>query len=267
MILEYHRPKTLDEALALLKRQQPATRPLAGGTAIHQLHQENFAVVDLQDLGLDAVQQRGSTLVLGAMLTLQAFLSSLESLNLPGLNLATALSDAIRQEAPLNIRNMATLGGTLVAAGGHSPLATALLACDCELLLQPGDQRLALGDWLPIRSGASAGSLLVEVRIPTNVSLAYAAVARTPADFPIVCAAAAGWPSGRRRVALGGYGPAPRLVIDGADADTDRPAAGAGLAARSAYFSAGDEWASAEYRSEVAGILVERCINSIGDSL
>ncbi len=274
MILEYHRPKTLDEALALLKRQQPATRPLAGGTAIHQLHQENYAVVDLQDLGLDAVKQRGSTLVLGAMLTLQAFLSSLEALNLPGLNLANALGDAIRQEAPLNIRNMATLGGMLVAASGHSPLATALLACDCELLLQPGEQRLALGDWLPVRSGASAGSLIVEVRIPTNVSLAYAAVARTPADFPIVCAAAAGWPSGRRRVTLGGYGPAPRLVIDGADADTVRPdadtvrpAAGAGLAARSAYFSAGDEWASAEYRSEVAGILVERCINSIGDSL
>ena len=269
MILEYHRPKTLDEALALLKRQQPVIRALAGGTAIHHLHQGDFAVVDLQDLGLDAVQRRGSTLVLGAMLTLQAFLSSLESLNLPGLNLTTALSDAIQQEAPLNIRNMATVGGTLAAAGGHSPLATVLLACDCELLLQPEDQRLALGDWLSIaslrtssfRSEAPAGALIVEVRIPTSVSLAYTAVARTPADFPIVCAAAAGWPSGRRRAALGGHGLAPRLVFDGTES------AGAGLAAQSAYLTAGDEWASAEYRSEAAGILVERCINSIGDSL
>jgi CO/xanthine dehydrogenase FAD-binding subunit len=275
MILEYHRPKTLDEALNLLKRKQPLTRPLAGGTAIHLLHREDFAVVDLQDLGLDRVEMRGKSLALGAMLTLQAFLTSLDSLNLSGGNLANALGDVIRQEATLNIRNAATLGGTLAAASGRSPLATALLACDGEILLQPGNRRIPLGDWLPLRCAQGrplrheqpAGSLIVEVRLPTHISLAYAAVARTPADFPIVCAAAAGWPrggagsSGRRRIALGGYGPAPRLVIDGTEST------GAGQAAQSAYLTAGDEWASAEYRAEMASILVERCIQTIGDPL
>jgi CO/xanthine dehydrogenase FAD-binding subunit len=275
MILEYNRPKTLDEALSLLMRSQPISRPLAGGTAIHTLHHDDFAVVDLQDLGLDTIYQRGNNLVLGATLTLQALLSFLETANLPGTNLSAALGQAIRQEAPLNTRNMATLGGTLAAANGRSPLVTALLACDCEFLLrfaqdgllEPGKQRIALGDWLPFgaaqdrlfRGEATAGSLIVEVLMPSNLSLAYAAVARTPADFPIVCAAAAGWPSGRRRIVLGGYGRAPRLVIDGTESS------GASLAAQSAYLTAGDEWASAEYRSEMARILVERCINLIGE--
>lgn len=34
MILEYHRPKTIDEALALLERDNPRTVPLGGGTTL-----------------------------------------------------------------------------------------------------------------------------------------------------------------------------------------------------------------------------------------
>ena len=54
MILEYHRPKTVKEALQLLNRSTPLTRPLAGGTVLNQPGQEAMAVVDLQSLGLDA---------------------------------------------------------------------------------------------------------------------------------------------------------------------------------------------------------------------
>ena len=36
MIIEYHRPETIDEALDLLARSQPATVPLGGGTVLNQ---------------------------------------------------------------------------------------------------------------------------------------------------------------------------------------------------------------------------------------
>ena len=81
-----------------------------------------------------------------------------------------------------------------------------------------------------------------------------ATIARTPADRPIVCVAAARWPSGRTRLALGGFGAAPTLAMDGPEDS------GAQIAAASAYSQAGDEWASAEYRSEAAGILALRCL-------
>ena len=74
-------------------------------------------------------------------------------------------------------------------------------------------------------------------------------IARTPADQPIVCAAVAQWNSGRTRLALGGWGSSPILAMDGPDSE------GIEFAARNAYSLAEDEWASAEYRQEMAGVL------------
>jgi CO/xanthine dehydrogenase FAD-binding subunit len=34
------------------------------------------------------------------------------------------------------------------------------------------------------------------------------------------------------------------------------------IAARSAYSQVGDEWASAEYRQDVAGVLAARCLDT-----
>src|SRR5690606_22039911 len=93
--------------------------------------------------------------------------------------------------------------------------------------------------------------------LPLNVHLAYEYVARTPADRPVVCASVARWPSGRTRVALGGYGAAPVLVLDGPEPG------GAEAAAADAYSDAEDEWASAAYRSEIASVLVRRCLEEL----
>ncbi len=141
-----------------------------------------------------------------------------------------------------------------MAADGRSPFATALLALDAGLALLPGDESLSLGDVLPLRRERLRGRLITQVSLPGNARLAYEYVARTPADKPIVCVACAVWPSGRTRLALGGYGASPLLVLDGTEAE------GAEAAARSAYSQAGDEWASGEYRQDVAATLVKRCL-------
>ncbi|MCK4899927.1 MAG: hypothetical protein KAS38_14200, partial [Anaerolineales bacterium] len=56
---------------------------------------------------------------------------------------------------------------------------------------------------------------------------------------------------------LGGYGDAPQLVMDGFGTD------GAEIAARDAYSQASDEWAGAEYRMQVAGLLTKRCLDEL----
>lgn len=254
MIVEYHRPDSLDEALALLSRPGIVCRPLGGGTAFDRFGSEAMAVVDLQRLGLNQVQERGNWLDLGATVTLQALLDTPL--------LPEALIETVRKEATHNLRQMATVAGTLVAADGRSPFTTALYALDAAIHLLPrgeGDDRdsIHIGELLPFRKEILQGRLITQVTLPVNVSLAYEYVARTPADRPIVCAAAARWPSGRTRVALGGYGPAPVLAMDGPED------AGADMAARESYCEAGDEWASAVYRAEVAGILVRRCIEGL----
>jgi CO/xanthine dehydrogenase FAD-binding subunit len=275
MIIEYHRPNTLDEALTLLARRDPATVPLGGGSLLNAPAPEPVAVVDLQNLGLNEIRRRGSALETGATVTLQELDAWLAEA--AGIPYAGALGRAIRHEATYNLRNVATLAGTLVGADGRSPLTTALLALDARLAVLPemqpasgdseeqtetpgkaqGEADLSLGDFLPLRSERPRGRLITQVLLPLNARLGIEWVARTPADRLIVCAAVARWPSGRTRVALGGFGRAPVLALDGPEPG------GAEVAARNAYAQAGDEWASAEYRQEVAAVLTRRCIEGL----
>ena len=247
MITDYFRPETLPEALELLK--QPNTLPLGGGTLLSQLKSASVKVIDLQALGLDTINRKGNILEIGATATLQQLLEFPE--------IPEALKTAIKLEAPLNIRNSATVAGTLVAADGRSTFATALLALDLKLTIQPNDETIEIGSFLPLRPDNTKGKLITMITVPINVKLAFETVARTPTDKPIVCAAIAQWPSGRTRLALGGYGKSPLLAMDGTESE------GLEEAAHNAYHEAADEWGSAEYRMDVAATLSKRCLNKI----
>jgi CO/xanthine dehydrogenase FAD-binding subunit len=256
MITEYHRPQTLEEALRLLSR--PDTHPLGGGTWLNLPHDESFEVVDLQALGLNKILKIDEKLEIGATVTLQTLL---ESPHTP-----EALKQTIKLEAPLNLRNMGTVAGTLVACDGRSPFMTAMLALDAKVTMDDGRQTTTdrpqssiygLGDLLPLRNEVLYGRLITKLEIPLNVKLAFETIARTPADKPIICAALAQWPSGRTRLALGGWGGSPSLAMDGNDAS------GVEIAARNAAHDTVDEWASAEYRREMAGVLAKRCLASL----
>ena len=246
MITEYYRPQTLEEALKLLAC--PDTRPLGGGTVLTQKSEASFAVVDLQALGLDKIHKAGGKLEIGASATLSLLLDS------P--HIFPALATATRLEAPLNLRNMGTVAGTLVTCDGRSPFATVMLALDAKITLINAQSSVStgLGDWLPLRGDTLRGKLITKIEIPLNLKLAFQSVARTPADRPIVCAALAQWPTGRTRLALGGWGQSPLLAMDG-----NEPG-GVEEAARNAFAEAADEWASAGYRCEIAAVLAKRCL-------
>jgi CO/xanthine dehydrogenase FAD-binding subunit len=255
MILEYHRPETVEAALQLLNREQPETLPLAGGSVINQPSSRKVAVIDLQALGLSVCENKGNSLRLGATLTLQAMLEKCNS-DAP-INIPTSLFKTIELEATYNLRQVASVAGTLVAADGRSPFTTAMLALDAMLNILPGDEQVSLGNLLPFRGKRLRGRLISWVSIPLSARLAYEYVARTPADLPILCAALAAWPSGRMRLAMGGFGAVPTLAFDGMDE------IGLDLAAQNACSQAGDEWASAEYRQEIAGVLCRRCLHTL----
>ncbi len=267
MILEYHRPQSVEQALNLLARPQPETRPLGGGSFLTQPSTIDFAVVDLQALGLDGLEMQGGSLKLGATLTLQNLLEAFDdggSLSAPSVQTKgdlEGLRQAILHEAALNLRQAASVAGALMAADGRSPFAAAMLAADAQLTVLPGPQQLGLGDVLPVRADVLRARLISQVSLPANLVLRYAAVGRTPADRPIVCAAVACWPSGRTRLALGGFGSAPTLAFDGGEAG------GLESAASSAYADAGDAWASAEYRAAVAAVLARRCLAAAQEAL
>lgn len=241
--LEYHRPKTMEQALRLLQRGEL----LGGGTDLVPRRLRLTSVVDLQDLGLDEMQESPDGLRIGATVRLQQLVKA-------GDRVPAALAEACRLEAALNLRNMATLAGTVVAADGRSPVATVLLALDAQVTLQPGDETVSIDSLLDRRGEGLRGRLIVALTLLAADYAAYEQVARAPTDRPLVCASVArlhGRPE--FRVALGGSGLRPlALVMERPD-----PRAAAEAAAL-ACAEAGDAWASAEYRSAVAAVLVRR---------
>jgi CO/xanthine dehydrogenase FAD-binding subunit len=260
MITTYHRPQTLDEALTLLA--QPNTLPLGGGTLLSHPTADSVSVVDLQALGLNGITRKGNDIELGATVTLQQLL---ESEHCP-----EALQTAIKLEAPLNLRNSATLAGTLVSSNGRSPFAAALLALDAKIAIQgssaiasPLGTVMGMGEFLPLRPKG----LITAITIPAISKFAFEYTSRTPADKPLVSAALAQWPSGRSRLVIGGFGKSPSLAMDGElpPSPSGRGTEGEGLfaAARNACHEAADDFASADYRMDVAATLAKRCLEGL----
>lgn len=246
--LEYLRPTTLTQALEYLRQGIP----LAGGTNLTPRRNHLTRVVDLRELGLDGIDLDGSQVRIGSATTLQALVES------------PPLPDTLKKtswlEGGWNLRNMATLGGLIMSSDGRSPLLTVLLALDASVRMQPGDKERSLDDVLGKRDDVG---LLTEIRFRVPGHLRYEQVARTPVDFPLVCVAVAIDEDGDTpRIVLGGYGSRPiRIEFSAADRDLSGVIDEAADVARAQFSEADDLWASAEYRSSIAQVLVKRLLS------
>lgn len=179
-ILEYHRPATVEAALALLGRLTPRTRPLAGGAHYRRGIKWPEALVDLAGLGLDAVKRTDAGWEIGATLTLEALASNEE--------LPLALRCAARRQAPRNFRQRGTVGG-MIATRDTGALFACLLALQGRMKLEPGHRSVSLASYAQTR--VMNGDLITAVVVPGSRRVAFAEVSRTLADLPIVCVAVA----------------------------------------------------------------------------
>jgi CO/xanthine dehydrogenase FAD-binding subunit len=209
MIVEYHRPETLQSALELLSRKNPRTVPLGGGTHLSHYQGEPLAVVDLRKLDLGRIERVGDTLRIGSAGTLR-------DLEVSG-EVPEMLKACVRLETNYNLRQSATAAGTLVTGYGKSAFISALLALDAQVILQPGDQKEAVGGWLEHRFARNESILIIGVEVPCDVRLKYEFVGRSPLDLAIVSVAVGEWSGGRRRVVIGGFGLYPVLAMDDGD--------------------------------------------------
>ncbi|MCP4538423.1 MAG: hypothetical protein GY832_14910 [Chloroflexi bacterium] len=227
ILKEFHKPTSLSDALTLLKRKNPRTIPLAGGTWLNpRLGKEvpAEAVVDLSELGLDQIKRDANTLCLGAMTTLEAVIKDETCRSLAN----GILAQTADRDTTVNVRNVATVGGTVVVAPEGSEFLLALLALGAKLntiapstlalrtiahsTLSPSEEATiwSMHQFLAHPVAVLNDELVIKVQIhlPVRAASGTARVARTPSDHPIVAAVAviAKEPDAIR-IALSGVGP------------------------------------------------------------
>ncbi|MGI9649036.1 MAG: FAD binding domain-containing protein [Acidimicrobiia bacterium] len=244
-IRAYHRPDTLEAALALLAHADSDATVLAGGTVINGTPDHDpIELVDLQGLGLDSIAADGDRLEIGAMCRLQDLVDS---------DLVPAqIRDLAHREAPNTIRQAATCGGTVAAADPESELLAGLLAFEAvvSVVHSIGSESIPLADLLeePERLGLG---IITSVSIAVGGDAVSERTARTPADRPIVMAVARRGEDGAVRLAMTGVAATPVLVDPGDVASLQPP---------------GDFRGSTVYRRRVAGVLADRVMSRLGET-
>lgn len=243
--LTYARPVNWDELEELQRDFQGEIMYLAGGD-YHPKAKDNVSIlVDLQELELDLVEYSEDGITLGGLVTLQELGDVLESQD---------LSESISIEAGINLRNSLSLTNYVKSSHGRSSVQVCLNAMEAKYRLagEADPQKVS-----PEFKSRLSDSFIEEVRITNPISLAFASVARSPKDQPIVVVAASKRSDTRIHVACGGsVGMVAEFDLFAGEDDGE-------ATIRQLYKDVNDEWAGAEYRQEVAAVLLSRCLQKL----
>ena len=294
--IQYHAPRTLDDAVGLLREHGRRARVLAGGTdLIVQLRENTLArrlggdgrepppdtiidgkrIRELNELSLDP---RGGLVVGAAVACSRIYEHEEIARRYPALIDAAALIGSIQ------IQNRASLGGNLCnaspAADGIPPLI--VHRATCRIAGPRGERRLPVEEFCtaPGRTALAPDELLVaiEIRPPPPRSAARYERFIPRNEMDIAVAGAASWIELEpdletirdARIALAAVAPTPLLAGDAARALLGKKAgreafAAAAEAARSAAQPISDLRGEAWQRTHLAGVLVERTLEAALD--
>ncbi len=276
----YLRPATLEEALEAAAR--PGALVVNGGALLlNRLDLSHDIVIDLQGLAsLRALERRASGLFLGGGLSLQAVV---ESPLIPSL-----LGRALRRTLPINHRHATSISDSLLVVPALREWLAALIVTQARLEYAGKEPGVALALWeQPVdefvtfvyRHGNHYPAIITGLTVPTlpeRTGLGSAFVARTPADEPIVNAAAAltlrdDGLIARVIVAIGGATAVPvaRFELEelvGAQLD-DQILAGASAAIAAQVRPVSDYRGSYDYRVAMAALMTQRALAECREQL
>jgi CO/xanthine dehydrogenase FAD-binding subunit len=129
------------------------------------------------------------------------------------------LAQTARRDAAVNVRNAATVGGTVVVAPVDSEFILALLVLAAELNTRSGQSEQVITQSLyqfladPVATLDGGLVTQVSIHLPQRATGGLARVGRTPSDHPIVAAVAVvTGDMAAARIALGGVARRPLLV-------------------------------------------------------
>jgi len=278
---DYARPRSIEEACALLDRHGDDARLLAGGqtlmATLNMRLSEPGLLVDLRDVGgLRGISLQRGHVRIGALTRH----SEIEDSALIARH-APLLAQAAPHVAHRAIRNRGTIGGAIAYADPAAEWPACCLAMDASLVLRSsaGTRRLAASAFfLDLYTTAlRPGEILTAIEVPLvpqDGRVAFAELVRRHGDYAIVgLASRAQWTGGalrNLRLAFLGVGTVPWLASGAAQAlEGATPATLADALPRAqaclkeALQPIGDVYHSVDAKRHLAGVLLGRIVHTL----
>lgn len=274
---DYHRPGSVEEAIALLS-ENPEAKIIAGGHSLLPAMKlrlaEPGALVDLA--GIDGINSisAGDGTTIGAMTTYDAILKD------DGIKATyPTLHEAIATVGDIQVRNRGTIGGSAAHADPAADGTAALVALGASFTaVGPNGERTISADEFFVDIFTTAlepEEVLTAINLPTPAEGtvgAYEKFAHPASGYPVCGIAVAVTRDGSGNVsdvkvaATGSVYVVTRLTgvenaLTGTSGDADAVEAAAANASEGVDEFAGDHYASAEYREHLTKVLVKRALN------
>jgi carbon-monoxide dehydrogenase medium subunit len=273
---DYHRPTTVDEAVALLSAHGDEGRLLAGGHSLIPMMKLRLAnpahLIDLHGIGtLKGIEEAGGAVRIGAMTTqAEIIASALLAAKVP------ILRETALQIADPQVRYCGTIGGNVANGDPGNDMPAVMLALGAELVVRgpSGERTIPARDYYR----AAFTTALAETEVLTAISIpvppaghgaAYEKMKRKVGDYATAAAAVIlvmeGGTCRDARIALTNLADVPLFAADAASALVGTAVDDAAIekAARAAVAitdPASDLRGPAEFRRHVAGVILRRAI-------
>lgn len=274
---DYHRAKTVDEAIALLQQYGDEAKILAGGHSLIPTMKLRLSqpahLVDIGRIdGLSYIREEGDSVVIGAMTTYTQIVHS----KLLRRHFAL-LPEGADQIADQQVRNRGTIGGSVAHADPAADMPGIVLALRGEVVVQgPSSRRTIKVDDFFVDTFTTAlapDEIVTELRFPlppAHTGSAYAKLANLASHYAITGCAAV--------ISLGGDGTcaAASIAITGAAMQVSRAStveaalhgkkldeatiAEAASHAANGLEMVSDIHGSAEYRRQMTSVITRRTI-------
>jgi carbon-monoxide dehydrogenase medium subunit len=273
---DYHAPRSVDEALALLARLGDGAKILAGGQSLIPAMRFRLAapetLIDINKIeGLAYVEERGDHLAIGAMTRESALEdSAVVAARYPLLHdTAVVIADPI-------VRNQATVGGNLAHADPANDHPATMLAYGATIVARgPGGERtIAIDDFFVglFESSLAKGELLIEVRIPQpgpGSGGCYLKLERKVGDYAVAAIAVQlQWDGGKvvaARIGLTNVAPVPMRAKDAearliGSAGDDATLEAVGQAAAAECDPSADLRGQVDFKRDMVRVLTKRAV-------
>ena len=275
---DYHAPKSIPDALGLLKQLGDEAKLLAGGHSLLPMMKMRFAQPShLIDLGripeLKGIREEGGTLRIGAMTTENELIwSKVLQTKCP------LLVEGARLISDPQVRYKGTIGGDIAHGDPGNDHPALMLALGASFVLRSAaGERVVPADGFFVGTYATlmkSDEILTEIRIPVppvGTGYCYAKLKRKVGDFATAAAAVTlrmnGETVAQVAIALTNVGPTPLKARAAEDslrgkALTDASMAAAAALAMAICDPAPDQRGDAEYKKAMAGEMTQRALRT-----